>query len=120
MARSCPLLPLLANLQLTHVHFDILAVCVPVHPHLGAQDAVEHERDGEAEEEHRVADLGRGGEQAGEAASDLGADGDDGELASRARAVVRRDLRQFGEHAEWDGGGLEQLKCRLWCGEEQG
>ena len=82
-------------------HLDlVLVVLAPIHPHLGAEHDVERKREGEAGGDDGVADLGRGGEEAREAAADLGDDGERGELAGALRAGVLSDLRQLGEEGE--------------------
>lgn len=72
---------------------DVLRILAPVHPHLDTEDDVEGEGEGEAGANDGVANLRRGGEEAGKAAADLGDDGEGGELTGALCAVVLPDLR---------------------------
>ena len=86
----------------------VLVLLAPVYPHLEAEDDVEHEGEGEARADDGVPDLGGSREEAGQAAADLGDDGEGRELACALRAVVLADLRKLGEEGEREGRDLEE------------
>ena len=74
----------------------------PVHPELRAKDDVEDEGESEAGRDEGVVDFGGSGEEASEAAEDLGEDGKGRELACALGASVLRDLRELREQAQWE------------------
>lgn len=70
-------------------------ILAPVCPQLETKDNVQREGEGEAGGDDRVANLGRGGEQTGETAGDLGNDGERRQLAGALGTIVLADLREL-------------------------
>ena len=108
---------LLGDADRTHLEL-VLLYFAPVEPHLGAEDNVEGESEGEASGDDGVAYFGGGSEEAGEAAANLRDDGESGELAGALGAVVLPYLRQLGEKGEWERRELEERKRRRWRDDE--
>ena len=110
--RPVHLWPLVCSAGAHGAHLElVLFVLAPVQPHLEAENDVERERERKPGADDGVADLGGGGEEAREAAADLGDDGKGGELACALSAVILSDLGELGEEGERQGGELEEGEC---------
>ena len=81
----------------------------PLHVHLCADNEIQHEH--EASCHKWIVHLLRSGEQLCGMTRDLRDNGNGGELACAAHAVVLCDLRELGEKGEWDSPELRCGEC---------
>ena len=89
-------------------HAVLADATTPVHVHLHTNHKIERKCERKASRHEGVIHLLHGGEQPCCAARDLRDDGERGELACAARAVVLGDLWKFGEEGKWD---RPELRC---------